>query len=100
MSRSRSKSSALASLVSTQPVHRRQLTKLGYYDLFLVHSPHDGRDGRLARYRALLEAKNRGLVRTVGVSNLCVAITFERPILRDVFLVVRRSISRKSRKRG
>ncbi|KAI9574410.1 NADP-dependent oxidoreductase domain-containing protein [Boletus coccyginus] len=49
----------------------RSVKKLGfsYYDLFLVHSPHGRRNGRLARYRALLEAKNQGLVRTVGVSN-------------------------------
>jgi len=40
-----------------------------YYDLFLVHSAHGGRDERLAKYKALLEAKKRGLVRTVGVSN-------------------------------
>jgi diketogulonate reductase-like aldo/keto reductase len=45
--------------------------KLGfsYYDLFLLHSPHGGRDARLARYKAVLEAKARGLVRTAGVSN-------------------------------
>ncbi|KAH0840179.1 NADP-dependent oxidoreductase domain-containing protein [Lanmaoa asiatica] len=40
-----------------------------YYDLFLVHSPHGGRDARVARYKAVVEAKARGLVRTVGVSN-------------------------------
>jgi len=47
------------------------IEKLGfsYYDLFLLHSPHGGRDARLTRYKALLEAKARGLVRTVGVSN-------------------------------
>ncbi|KAF8558712.1 Aldo/keto reductase [Imleria badia] len=45
--------------------------KLGfdYYDLFLVHAPHGGREARIAKYKALLEAKKRGLVRTVGVSN-------------------------------
>lgn len=42
---------------------------LGYYDLFLIHSPHGGRDARLAKYKAVLEAKARGLVRTAGVSN-------------------------------
>ncbi|KAG9317716.1 hypothetical protein JVU11DRAFT_1930 [Chiua virens] len=40
-----------------------------YYDLFLIHSPHGGRNGRLARYKALVEAKARGLVRAIGVSN-------------------------------
>ena len=76
MSRNRSKSSALASLLSIHPVCRCELTELGYYDLFLLHSPHGGRDARLTRYKALLEAKARGLVRTVGVSNLCVVIIF------------------------
>ncbi|KAG6378978.1 hypothetical protein JVT61DRAFT_13266 [Boletus reticuloceps] len=35
----------------------------------LDHYPHGGRDARLARCKDLLEAKARGLVRTVGVSN-------------------------------
>jgi hypothetical protein len=52
------------------------------------------------RYKVVLEAKARGLVRTAGVSNLYVVITFRRPIHGDVVFVARRSISRKSRKRG
>jgi len=49
----------------------KSVKKLGfdYYDLFLIHSPHGRRDERLAKYKALLEAKARGLVRTIGVSN-------------------------------
>ncbi|KIJ69861.1 hypothetical protein HYDPIDRAFT_23024 [Hydnomerulius pinastri MD-312] len=47
------------------------VTKLGfgYYDLYLIHSPHGGQDTRLETYRALLKAKSDGLIRSVGVSN-------------------------------
>ncbi|KAF9238820.1 NADP-dependent oxidoreductase domain-containing protein [Melanogaster broomeanus] len=41
----------------------------GYYDLYLIHSPHGGPDTRLATYKALLKAKSDGLIRSVGVSN-------------------------------
>ncbi|KAH7921347.1 Aldo/keto reductase [Leucogyrophana mollusca] len=43
--------------------------ELGYYDLYLIHSPLTGKENRLATYKALLEAKAAGLVRSVGVSN-------------------------------
>ncbi|EGN97295.1 hypothetical protein SERLA73DRAFT_57080 [Serpula lacrymans var. lacrymans S7.3] len=43
-----------------------------YYDLYLVHSPIGGKEKRLAGYKAVLEAKAAGLVRTVGVSNYAV----------------------------
>ncbi|KAH7885518.1 NADP-dependent oxidoreductase domain-containing protein [Phlebopus sp. FC_14] len=41
----------------------------GYYDLYLIHSPHGGKELRLATYKALLDAKAAGLTRSVGVSN-------------------------------
>ncbi|KAG1752471.1 Aldo/keto reductase [Suillus paluster] len=42
---------------------------LGYYDLYLIHSPTSGKKRRIETYRALLEAKKDGLVRKIGVSN-------------------------------
>ncbi|KAF8838615.1 Aldo/keto reductase [Paxillus ammoniavirescens] len=41
----------------------------GYFDLYLIHSPHGGPEKRLATYRALLKAKSENLIRSVGVSN-------------------------------
>ncbi|KAH7887474.1 NADP-dependent oxidoreductase domain-containing protein [Phlebopus sp. FC_14] len=41
----------------------------GYYDLYLIHSPHGGKTIRLDTYKALLDAKAAGLIRSVGVSN-------------------------------
>ncbi|KAF8160765.1 NADP-dependent oxidoreductase domain-containing protein [Crassisporium funariophilum] len=40
-----------------------------YVDLFLIHDPLSGKDRRLATYKALVEAKKAGKIRTVGVSN-------------------------------
>ncbi|KAF8833700.1 Aldo/keto reductase [Paxillus ammoniavirescens] len=40
-----------------------------YYDLYLTHSPHGGKELRLATYQALLDAKAAGQIRSVGVSN-------------------------------
>lgn len=47
------------------------LQKLGldYVDLFLVHDPKSGSHRRLETYKALLEAKQQGKIRSVGVSN-------------------------------
>ncbi|THH19620.1 hypothetical protein EW146_g1586 [Bondarzewia mesenterica] len=47
------------------------LAKFGfdYIDLFLIHDPMSGPERRLATYRALLEARDKGKVRSVGVSN-------------------------------
>ncbi|KAI0088895.1 Aldo/keto reductase [Irpex rosettiformis] len=42
---------------------------LGYVDLYLIHSPHGGKETRLKIWRALLEAKAQGKARDVGVSN-------------------------------
>ncbi|KII91993.1 hypothetical protein PLICRDRAFT_695476 [Plicaturopsis crispa FD-325 SS-3] len=41
----------------------------GYIDLFLIHDPMSGRKKRIETYRALLEKRDAGKIRTVGVSN-------------------------------
>ncbi|KAG2052000.1 Aldo/keto reductase [Suillus hirtellus] len=40
-----------------------------YYDLYLTHSATGGKDARLAAYRALLDGKASGMIKSVGVSN-------------------------------
>ncbi|KAG1748048.1 NADP-dependent oxidoreductase domain-containing protein [Suillus lakei] len=40
-----------------------------YYDLYLTHSAIGGKEARLAAYRALLDAKASGMIKSVGVSN-------------------------------
>jgi diketogulonate reductase-like aldo/keto reductase len=40
-----------------------------YIDLFLIHDPYSGTERRLGAYKALLEAKAAGQIRSVGVSN-------------------------------
>ena len=40
-----------------------------YIDLFLIHSPKSGKEKRLETYKALLEARDAGKIRTVGVSS-------------------------------
>lgn len=47
----------------------RLLARIDYIDLFLIHDPYSGTDRRLETYKALLEAKAEGKIRTVGVSN-------------------------------
>ena len=42
---------------------------MDYIDLYLVHDPRSGRDTRLSTYRALVEARDAGKVRSIGVSN-------------------------------
>lgn len=46
---------------------------LGYVDLFLLHSPHGGRDARLTSWKALEDAVGDGEVKMIGVSNYGVA---------------------------
>lgn len=44
-------------------------TGLSYIDLYLLHSPYGGKEGRLGAWRALAEAVEAGKVRSIGVSN-------------------------------
>jgi diketogulonate reductase-like aldo/keto reductase len=44
-------------------------TGLEYIDLYLLHAPFGGKDGRLGAWRALVEAVEAGKVRSIGVSN-------------------------------
>ncbi|WFD36388.1 hypothetical protein MCUN1_003267 [Malassezia cuniculi] len=50
---------------------RESLAKmqLEYVDMVLLHSPYPGREKRLGSWRALEEARDGGLVRSIGVSN-------------------------------
>ena len=52
------------------PIHLYTVNFKDYIDLFLIHDPYSGKDRRLATYKALLEMKQAGKIRTVGVSNL------------------------------
>ncbi len=47
-----------------------RLLDLGYVDLWLVHSPHGGKETRLKIWKALLNAKAEGKAHDIGVSNL------------------------------
>ncbi|RPD73750.1 Aldo/keto reductase [Lentinus tigrinus ALCF2SS1-7] len=40
-----------------------------YIDLMLLHSPLSGKERRLEAYKALIEARNQGKLRSIGVSN-------------------------------
>lgn len=44
-------------------------TGLDYIDLYLIHWPNPRRDQYVAAWSALIEARERGLVRAIGVSN-------------------------------
>lgn len=44
-------------------------TGLDYIDLYLLHAPFGGREGRIGAWQALVEAVNAGKVRSIGVSN-------------------------------
>ncbi|KAF9522643.1 Aldo/keto reductase [Crepidotus variabilis] len=64
-----------------------------YIDLFLIHDPLSGKIKRLETYKALLEAKTAGKIRTVGVSNFNVqhleeikAAGFEAPAVNQIEL--------------
>ncbi len=47
----------------------KEIGDLGYVDLYLLHSPHGGKEGRLGAWKALVEAVAEGKVRSIGVSN-------------------------------
>ncbi|QIW98470.1 hypothetical protein AMS68_003988 [Peltaster fructicola] len=44
-------------------------TGLDYIDLYLLHAPYGGREGRLGAWKALVEAVQEGKVKSIGVSN-------------------------------
>lgn len=46
-----------------------RLTGLEYIDLYLLHAPYGGKKGRLGAWRALVEARRDGKVKSIGVSN-------------------------------
>lgn len=49
-----------------ESLHRAQLD---YFDLYLIHWPNPKEGKYVEAWKALIEAKNRGLVRSIGVSN-------------------------------
>ena len=59
------------SLKETPKAIRQSLNRSGldHIDLYLLHDAISGRDRRLQAYRCLLEARDRGQIRSVGVSN-------------------------------
>lgn len=44
-------------------------TGLDYIDLYLLHAPYGGKDGRLGAWKGLVECVAEGKVRSIGVSN-------------------------------
>lgn len=41
----------------------------GYIDLYLIHAPFGTREDRAGQWRAMVEAQNKGMIRSLGVSN-------------------------------
>ena len=56
---------------STIAACKQSLANLGldYVNLYLIHTPLSGKEARLAQYSALVECKELGFCRSIGVSN-------------------------------
>lgn len=52
-------------------------TGLDYIDLYLLHAPYGGKEGRLGAWRALVESVAEGKVRSIGVSNVSTLLSEE-----------------------
>jgi diketogulonate reductase-like aldo/keto reductase len=46
-----------------------QVTGFDYVDLYLLHSPYGGKEGRIGAWKALVEGVQAGKIRSIGVSN-------------------------------
>lgn len=59
------------SLKETPKSIRQSLTRtnLEYIDLYLLHDAISGKERRLQAYKCLIEGKERGQIRQIGVSN-------------------------------
>ncbi|KIX99410.1 uncharacterized protein Z520_04986 [Fonsecaea multimorphosa CBS 102226] len=44
-------------------------SNLGYFDLYIIHAPYGGPETRKGAWRAMVEAKRDGKIRSLGVSN-------------------------------
>lgn len=42
---------------------------MGYIDLYLIHGPHGGPQARLDCWKAIIDAKAEGKLKSIGVSN-------------------------------
>lgn len=47
----------------------RTFYRLDYIDLYLIHAPYGGTEGRLGAWKAMVEAVDAGKVKSIGVSN-------------------------------
>jgi 2,5-diketo-D-gluconate reductase A len=64
--------SSVSRSLSQFAVHDSDTFTFGYIDLLLIHEPNCGPKNRLKMWKDFLKARDDGLVRSVGVSNLCV----------------------------
>jgi diketogulonate reductase-like aldo/keto reductase len=46
-----------------------KITGYDYVDLYLLHSPYGGKEGRIGAWKALVEGVQAGKIRSIGVSN-------------------------------